>query len=100
MLAYKRSVPDAPIELEELVDLKMLPAWVNEPAPGERYARHEGEDRDRPGRERRPNRRQDRKRPPPNYQRPTSKSEAPQRRDGGERRAPRQGHRQFGDRQP
>ena len=67
---------DASIELDELVDLKMLPAWVNEPAPTERYAQHQGEDqRESRGRGRRDERDQKRKRPTPNFQRPTSKSE-------------------------
>src|SRR5437899_9665684 len=69
-------VPDAPVELDELVDLKMLPAWVNEPAPTERYAGHEGEDRlDRRSRDRRPRdkRGPDRKRSRPGFDRPTQK---------------------------
>src|SRR5205807_6473632 len=82
--------PDAPVELDELVDLKMLPAWVNEPAPTERYAQHEGEDRDRPTRGRRPNRGQDRKRRTPNRghpgsDRPTSKSDKNNRGQGRDR---------------
>lgn len=64
-LAYKRVVPDPDIDLDDLVDLKMLPAWVNEPA-AERYAHHQGE-QSRPERrrdERRGGNRQgDRKRP-------------------------------------
>lgn len=36
---------DASIHLDELVDLKMLPAWVSEPPPTERYAQHDGQDR-------------------------------------------------------
>jgi hypothetical protein len=68
-------VPDAPLELDELVDLKMLPAWVSEPPPGERYAEHAGEDqRERHGRDRRERRG---KRPTPNVQRPALKSEGP-----------------------
>jgi hypothetical protein len=48
-------VADASVDLDELVDLKMLPAWVSEPPPGERYAKHAGEDReDRRSRDRRP----------------------------------------------
>ena len=78
-------MPDPPVELDELVDLKMLPAWVNEPAPTERYSQHEGEDRlERPRRGRRD---EGRKRRTPNFQpasavdglrrgeRPTSKPE-------------------------
>ena len=64
---------DAPVELDELVDLKMLPAWVSEPAPTERFAQHEGEDRpEHRGRDRRQG---NRKRPTPNVQRPTSKAD-------------------------
>ena len=48
-------MPDARVELDELVDLKMLPAWVSEPPPTERYAHHEGGDREeRRSRDRRP----------------------------------------------
>jgi hypothetical protein len=69
-------VADASVELDELVDLKMLPAWVNEPAPTERYAQHQGEDQgERRGGGRRDERDQKRKRPTSNFQRPTSKSE-------------------------
>jgi hypothetical protein len=73
-------VPDAPVELDELVDLKMLPAWVNEPPPGERFAQHAGEDRqERRGRERRPgdNRRPDRKGPRRDFNRAPSKENRP-----------------------
>jgi hypothetical protein len=69
-------VADASVELDELVDLKMLPAWVNEPAPTERYAQHQGEDqRERPGRGHRDEHGQKRKRPTLNFQRPTSKAD-------------------------
>src|SRR5205085_9877891 len=44
-LGYNTFVPDAPLELDALVDLKMLPAWVNEATPAQRYAQHDGEDR-------------------------------------------------------
>jgi hypothetical protein len=85
-------VADASVELDELVDLKMLPAWVNEPAPTERYAQHQGEDHaDRRSRDRRPRdkRGPDRKRPRPSFDRPTSKEKVggpPRRHD---RRPPR-----------
>ena len=86
---------DAPVELDELVDLKMLPAWVNEPAPTERYAQHQGEDqRERRGRGRRDERDQKRKRPTSNFQRPTSKSEKQR---VGRDRPPRD---RFGPRKP
>jgi hypothetical protein len=81
-------VSESPVELDELVDLKMLPAWVSEPAPTERYAQHEGEDRrERRGRGQRDERGQKGKRSTPNFQpasavdglrrgeRPTSKSD-------------------------
>jgi len=54
----------------------MLPAWVSEPAPTERYAQHEGGDReDRRSRDRRPRdkRRPDRKGPRPGFGGPTPK---------------------------
>jgi hypothetical protein len=73
-------VADASVDLDELVDLKMLPAWVSEPPPGQRYAEHGGEDRqERRGRDRREGRGPQRKRPTPNFQRPTSKPEGPRR---------------------
>lgn len=73
---------DASPDLDELVDLKMLPAWVSEPPPTERYAEHGGEDHhERRGRDRREGRGggPQRKRPTPNFQRPTSKPEGPRR---------------------
>src|SRR6202022_3917725 len=73
----------------------MLPAWVNEPAPTERYAQHQGEDqRERRGRGRRDERDQKRKRPTSNLQRPTSKSEKQR---VGRDRPPRD---RFGPRKP
>ena len=108
---------DASVDLDELVDLKMLPAWVSEPPPGQRYAEHGGEDRqERRGRDRREGsgRGPQRKRPTPNFQRPTSKPEGPRRefdrpgakeqrsdrpaRDG--RRPPRRDDRRAGPRRP
>ncbi len=72
----------------------MLPAWVNEPAPTERYAGHEGEDqRDRRGYGRREERGQKRKRSTSNFQRPTSKSDQ----NRGSDRPPRD---RFGARKP
>src|SRR5947208_17049232 len=79
----------------------MLPAWVNEPVPTERYAGHEGEDqRERRSRDRRPRdkRGPDRKRSRPGFDRPTQKgkmSERPLRQD--RHRKDRPG---FVDRQP
>jgi len=94
-------VPDAPVELDELVDLKMLPAWVNEPAPTERYAGHEGEDRlDRRSRDRRPRdkRGPDQKRPRPGFDRPTQKGKMPGRPLRQDRRPPRAQDRHRKDR--
>jgi len=95
-------VPDAPVELDELVDLKMLPAWVNEPAPTERYAQHDGEDRgDHRSRDRRPRdkRRPDQKGPRPSFDRPVSKGKPGDRPRRHDPRPPR-GHDRHGkDRQ-
>ena len=87
-------MPDAPVELDELVDLKMLPAWVTEPAPTERYAHHEGEDRlDRRSRDRRPRdkRRPDRKGPKPSFEPPVGKGKPGERLRRRDQRPPR-GH--------
>jgi len=95
-------VADAPLELDELVDLKMLPAWVNEPAPTERYAQHQGEDQaDRRSRDRRPGdkRGPDRKRPRPGFDRPTQKGKMPERPGRPDRRPPRAQDRHRKDRQ-
>src|SRR5438094_3754481 len=79
----------------------MLPAWVNEPAPTERYAGHEGEDqRERRSRDRRPRdkRGPDRKRSRPGFDRPTQKGKMrgqPLRQD---RRSPRAQDRHRKDR--
>ena len=89
-------MPDAPLELDALVDLKMLPAWVNEPPPGERYAQHEGGDREeRRGRDRRDRR----------GKRPTRSRDAGQRPPPGEQRRDRPPRDRFrgkkrDDRQP
>src|SRR5437588_5085234 len=96
-------VPDAPVELDELVDLKMLPAWVNEPAPTQRYAQHDGEDRgDHRSRDRRPRdkRRPDQKGPRPSFDRPVSKGKPGDRPHRHDRRPPRGRERPaFGKRQ-
>src|ERR1700722_15950792 len=52
-------VPESAIALDDLVELKMLPAWANEPVPADRYAHIDGGERgerkhERPGRERPP----------------------------------------------
>ena len=88
---------DAPLELDELVDLKMLPAWVNEPAPTERYTQHQGEDHgDRRSRDQRG---PDRKRPRPSFDRPPQKGKMPERPRRPDRRPPRAQDRHRKDRQ-
>ena len=88
-------MPESGLDLDELVDLKMLPAWVSEPAPAERYAQHEGQDRrERDGRDRRDGRERKRKRPMPNrgksgLHRATSKSEEGDRHRDRRARPPR-----------
>src|SRR5438477_12159714 len=71
----------------------MLPAWVNEPAPTERYAQHQGEERvDRRSGDRRPRdkRPPDRKGPRPGFSdRPVSKGKPSDRPRRHDRRPPR-----------
>jgi hypothetical protein len=88
------------IDLGELLDLKILPAWVHEPAQGERYAHFDGIE-ERPH-DRHPSRREGdrRKRRTPNFQRPTSKADKEKRgREGAGRRPARRReqdrHKQF-----
>jgi hypothetical protein len=68
-------VADVPVDLDELVDLKILPAWVSEPPAGERFAQHEGDNE--PERGRRDRRDNNRKPRTSNVQRPTSESGSP-----------------------
>src|SRR5437879_3747762 len=42
----------SPTEPVDLLDLRLLPAWVKEPAEAKSYAHYEGEEVDRPPRER------------------------------------------------
>ena len=94
-------MPESPVELDELVDLKMLPAWVSEPAPTERYAQHEGGDReDRRSRDRRPRdkRQPDRKGPRPGFGGPTPKGKPDDRPRRHDRPAPRPQDRRGKDR--
>ena len=42
----------SPTTTEDLLDLKMLPAWANEPARANDYADFEGEDADEQGKQR------------------------------------------------
>ena len=91
-------MPQSPVELDELVDLKMLPAWVSEPPPAERFARHQGEDQDqRRSRDRRPPRdkgRPDRKGPRREFDRAPGKGKRPDRPQREDRRPPRGRNRQ------
>ncbi len=73
-------MPDSSVDLVDLLDLKMLPAWVKEPAPADGYAHHEGEKDGEPRRRGHDRRLRDRrglnrKRPTPNVERPTFKSD-------------------------
>jgi hypothetical protein len=51
-LGVEKFVADSSVPLDELLDLKMMPAWVNETetAPAERYAHVDGEERSERGR--------------------------------------------------
>ena len=89
-------MPDPSLDLDPLVDLKMLPAWVNEPSPSERFADHKGEDqREQRGRDRRPRdkRGPDRKGPRREFGRPPSGDKRPDQPRQHDRRPPRDGHR-------
>ena len=69
---------DSSIALDELLDLKMLPAWVYQPLLAKSYASHEDtDDQARPLRHHRSRDRrgQERKRPTSNIQRPTFKAD-------------------------
>lgn len=93
----------APTESSDLLDLKMMPAWVNEPARANEYADFEGEDarsfehrgrgpqRDRDARPRRPQGRDDRRggtQPRDRNKRPEQRRPgAGDRRDSGPRRS-------------
>jgi len=68
----------SPTPTEDLLDLRMLPAWASEPARPNDYADFEGEDSDT--RERRPPRQRDRGRD----------QRSPRPRDGGDRRPQRE----------
>jgi hypothetical protein len=73
----------SPTTNEDLLDLKLLPAWVNEPVRANEYSHYEGEDErsyERGGQ--RPNRGGDRERRPPR----SRDSRGPQSRDQGPRR--------------
>ena len=92
---------DASVELDDLVDLKMLPAWVSEPAPTERYAQHEGKDRvDTRSRDRRPRdkRRLDGKGYRPGFGGPTPKGKPGDRPRPHDRQPPRTPDRRRKDR--
>src|SRR6266568_7497556 len=79
----------------------MLPAWVSEPAPTERYAQHEGKDRvDRRSRDRRPGdkRRLDGKGHRPSFGGPTPKGKPGDRPRRHDRHPPRTQDRRRKDR--
>src|SRR5438270_6426203 len=75
----------SPTPTEDLLDLRMLPAWANEPARPNDYANFEGEDADQPGRrhDRPRNRDRDRERRGP--RKPDGRRERPNQ----DRRPPR-----------
>jgi hypothetical protein len=88
----------APTPNDDLLDLRMLPSWANEPARANEYADFEGEDSDpsgrRPDRPRRRDRdRQDQRRPDRSKERPNRENRSrPNREPRGDRpphRAPR-----------
>ena len=92
-------MPDIAVDLDQLVDLKMLPSWVSEPPPAERFADHKGEDQhEGRSRDRRPRdkRRPDRQGPrrefgrTPGQGKPSDRPRGPERRpDRGHNRPPR-----------
>ena len=91
---------DGSLDLDQLVDLKMLPAWVSEPPPAERFADHRGEGQtDRRSRDRRPRDKQrpDRTGPRREFDRPSGpgkpadRRQRPERRDGRGQDRPRFG---------
>src|SRR5205823_1636114 len=85
----------------ELVDLKMLPAWVSEPPPTERYAHHEGGDREeRRSRDRRPRDKQGPDRKGRSFERPVGKGKPGDRPPRQDRRPPRGQDRPRKDRHP
>src|ERR1700687_4785490 len=90
-------MPPESSEPVDLLDLKLLPAWVKETPDAKEYAHYEGETEERPrGRDRGPRREGDRNKKPrtPNGpsrtgNRPTSKSDRPRgRRDARDRPRP------------
>jgi hypothetical protein len=71
-------MPSSPVEPVDLLDLKLLPAWVKEPSEGKSYAHYEGDEGERQsrGRDHRPrDKREGSKRRTPNVQRPTSNAD-------------------------
>src|SRR3954452_17211275 len=87
-----------PTTTEDLLDLKMLPAWANEPAGTHDYADFEGEDADtgqrRPDRPRHREGDRDRRGP----RKPDRRDERPKRDDRGRRSGPDGGRREGGPR--
>jgi hypothetical protein len=86
----------SPTTTEDLLDLKMLPAWANEPARGNDYANFEGEDEDagqrRSDRPRNRNRDRDQRSP----RKPDRRDERPKRDGRGPRSRPDGGRREGG----
>jgi hypothetical protein len=58
-----KRVPESAVDLVDLVDLKMLPAWVNQPAQAEPYSRVDGERTERGPSHRPPRARHHRRKP-------------------------------------
>ena len=94
-LAYNTKMPSETAELVDLADLKLLPAWVKEPAP-EPYRQYEPEPEERPEHRRRRERPPSRERTPRRERRPQDrhrparrdKSRPPRERDRVDRRLP------------
>jgi hypothetical protein len=88
----------APAPSEDLLDLRMLPSWANEPSRPNEYADFEGDDsdpsRERPDRPRRRDRdRQDRRRPERSGERPNRDSRSRPSREPRRDRPPQRGPR-------
>src|SRR4051812_14883466 len=87
----------APTPSEDLLDLRMLPSWANEPTRPNEYADFEGEDSDptrqRSDRPRRSDRGQDRRRPDRSKERPSRDSRSRPSREPRRDRPPQRGPR-------
>src|SRR5258708_152202 len=76
----------SPTPTEDLLDLKMLPAWANEPARRHDYADFEGEDAD--AGQRRPDRNRNRDRERRGPRKPDRRDDRPKRDERGRRSRP------------